>query len=234
MMRRKTMRDRRARVGLESLEGRELLAAGTGPWSGLAAVEHQILIAARHQGQFHATLAEVRLFNHHLLHASKGVPGPVNHAITFGPAVVDEGSGAVTITGFAYPRALVRLRSLPGGTIERIARADASGRFQLTIPFDSASTPMSVVATLPGRRAAATIVIPKQLPASAAPVTPPIPVDVPPVTTQVPAIGPSGAANNSSQASYAALNDLLNAKLAIDNTLLPDYSGGEWVDLWGF
>jgi hypothetical protein len=252
-MRRETKCDRRARVGLESLEGRELMAAGPGPWMRLAALEHQVLIAAAElPGQFRATLMEVRLFNQSLLRASRSAHRPVHRAINFGSAAVDKANGSVTLTGFTYPGAKVRLDRLPGRTIERTDWADASGRFQITIPIDLAGTPVRVVATARGHRAASTIVTPKQLPstlvglpspetpsvgvpvpATPPPTTTPTPVGVPPGSTQVPATGSAGDAYGSEQASYAAINDLYNFKFAIDNSLLPDGSGGGF-SLFGF
>jgi hypothetical protein len=153
---RKTRHDRRARFELEALEGRKVMSAGSGTGINLEHLEsHQLLVAAPQQVEISSIPKAVHLSVHHplkTLEASKPEKPTITAAVTAGPRA----NGSVTISGRTFPKARVSLALQADGTIERTVKANALGKFHFTLAVGFGSTPMRLVATAPGHRAAST------------------------------------------------------------------------------
>jgi hypothetical protein len=148
-----TRRDRRARFALETLEGRTLLSAGSRPWSKPDHLEHRPLFAtAPPPSVINSIPTAGRHFDRPRLTALKGMPKPVQPAITAAVTAGPDAIGSVTISGRTYRRAKVSLDLQANGSSEQTARANAKGQFQFTFTVGFGSTPVRLFVTAHGHR----------------------------------------------------------------------------------
>jgi hypothetical protein len=153
-MKRETRQNRRARLEVQTLEGRELMSAGLVTAINPGHIEHRHLHPrAPRPHHNHPIPAPLHSFDNPPLRAPAGVPEAATTAIT-ASVTAPNGNGSVTLTGQTYRRAKVSLQV--NGTNVQTTRSTRSGQFGFTFTVGPGSTTVVVSATAHGHRPTST------------------------------------------------------------------------------
>jgi hypothetical protein len=173
-VKRETRHDRRARLEVQTLEGRELMSAGLVTGINPGHVEHRHLHPRAPRPQHnHPIPTRLHPFDNPPLRALARVPKPATPAIA-GTVTAPDGNGSVTLTGQTYRRAKVSLQV--NGTNVQTTRSNAKGMFQFTFTVGPGSTTVGLSATAHGHRPTSTTMT---VNSNTDPPPPPKPSDLP-------------------------------------------------------